>query len=693
MIGKVLGNRYTVVEKIGEGGMAIVYKAKCSLLNRFVAIKVLRREFINDEEFIEKFRREAQAAASLSHANIVNIYDVGKEDEDIYYIVMEYIDGKTLKDIIKEKGKMTTEETIKISMKVVDALSHAHENKVIHRDIKPHNIMVTSDGRVKVTDFGIARAATSSTITSTNSVMGSAHYFSPEQARGGYTDEKSDIYSVGIMMYEMATGTLPFTGESPVSIAIKQIQEDVKPPTEVDPNISKNLESIIMKCVEKTQSDRYKDAEELLRDLKDVKNGNSPRISNLDSSATQVLPILDDTVLMKKEDTVLATDNSDQEIKDEEQEELKGAPIVNRTKDKPKKKSKKNKSNKLIAVSAMILALLVVLLGTAVALNLRGAGAEPEIVIPDLIGMTEEEARQELEDIGLRLNVIGTRESDQEKGLVAEQLDKPDKKVKKDYSVKVVISSGKSVELLSVPDLIGKTIDEAEEILKEKGLSINKVSYEDSNKEQDTIISQSPESGSDIEEGSGINVVLSRGKQVKTYKTPDVVGLNEEAAKRLLQSAGLLKGNVTSAESSEERGKIISQNPKAGIAVEEGTQVELVVSKGPKDNEDEKRKEEEERKKAEEEAAKQKEEEEAKQKEEEEERQEIRYEDISLQGSGETVNVKVVKEQDGSSIIVYNQPHAVADGQITLRVKGKPGKAVLRIYMDERAVENRSISF
>ncbi len=590
MIGKVLGNRYTIVEKIGEGGMAVVYKAKCSLLNRFVAIKVLRREFINDEEFIEKFRREAQAAASLSHPNIVNIYDVGIEG-DIYYIVMEYIDGKTLKDIINEKGKLTTKETVKTSMKVVDALIHAHENKVIHRDIKPHNIMVTSDGRVKVTDFGIARAATSSTITSTDSVMGSAHYFSPEQARGGYTDEKSDIYSVGIMMYEMCTGKLPFTGESPVSIAIKQIQEDVVPPTEVDPDISKDLENIIMKCVEKTQSDRYKNSEELLKDLKRVKNGISPMAGAVDSSSTQALPILGDTVLMGKSDEVLAAGNEDKE-----------EPVKKRTEKKPKKKKKK--SNKFLIGGAIILALLVVFIGTAIALNLKGASAQPDIVIPDLVGMTEDEAIEELEDIKLRLNVIGTRESDQEKGLVAEQLDEPDKKVKKDYSVKVVISSGKSAKVVRVPDLMGRTIEEAEDILEEKELSINKVIYEDSDKEQDTIISQTPNSGNDIEEESGIDVVLSRGKQVKTYKTPDVVGLSEEAAKRLLESAGLEKGNISSAESSEEKGKIISQNPKSGITVEEGTKVELIVSKGPKDTQEEKRKEEKRKEDAEEEKRK-----------------------------------------------------------------------------------------
>ena len=245
MIGKILGNRYEIVEKIGGGGMALVYKAKCKLLNRYVAIKILRSEFINDEEFINKFRRESQAAASLSHPNIVNIYDVGVED-NIYYIVMEYIKGNTLKQLIREKGKLDANEALDIAIKIADALHHAHENHIVHRDIKPHNILVTEDGRVKVTDFGIARAATTSTVTNTSNVIGSVHYFSPEQARGGYTDENSDIYSLGVVMYEMVTGRLPFEGDSPITVALKHIQEDIELPTSIESSVPKSVESIIL---------------------------------------------------------------------------------------------------------------------------------------------------------------------------------------------------------------------------------------------------------------------------------------------------------------------------------------------------------------------------------------------------------------------------------------------------------------
>jgi serine/threonine protein kinase len=255
MIGRIIGNRYEIIEKIGGGGMSNVYKAKCNVLNRYVAIKILRDELTQDSEFVEKFKQESLSAASLTHPNIVNIYDTGIED-DIYYIVMEYVKGETLKNYIKRMTRLSEEEAVKISRQVAEALRHAHLNNIVHRDIKPHNILLTEDGTAKVTDFGIARASTSSTINNTSNVIGSVHYFSPEQARGGYVDEKSDIYSLGIVMYEMVTGTLPFDADNHISVAMKQIQEKPVPPSKrvKNVNISKNYEDIIMKCLEKHQS-------------------------------------------------------------------------------------------------------------------------------------------------------------------------------------------------------------------------------------------------------------------------------------------------------------------------------------------------------------------------------------------------------------------------------------------------------
>jgi len=277
MIGKILGNRYEIVEKIGGGGMAIVFKAKCTLLNRYVAVKILREEFTTDRDLLEKFRRESQAAASLSHPNIVNVYDVGEED-GIYYIVMEYVAGKTLKDVIIEKGHLSFAEIIDYGKQVAYALKHAHNNHIVHRDIKPHNILVTSDGRAKVTDFGIAVVATSSTITNAGSVIGSVHYFSPEQARGGYTDEKSDLYSLGIVLYEMATGRVASEGESPITVALKQIQETPIEPSVIIMDIPSGLEEIIIKLMQKEQSSRYQNTQDLIDDLNHLKSDPSLKV-------------------------------------------------------------------------------------------------------------------------------------------------------------------------------------------------------------------------------------------------------------------------------------------------------------------------------------------------------------------------------------------------------------------------------
>ncbi|HRU41954.1 MAG TPA: Stk1 family PASTA domain-containing Ser/Thr kinase, partial [Candidatus Diapherotrites archaeon] len=291
MIGRVLGDRYEVLEKIGGGGMALVYKAKCRLLNRFVAIKVLRPEFTEDEEFVKKFRREAQSAASLSHPNIVGIYDVGTENNS-YYIVMEYVKGQTLKELIKSKGTLGVEYSTNIAIQICYALDQAHKNNIVHRDIKSHNILIREDNSVKVTDFGIARAVSSSTITNTGNVIGSVHYFSPEQARGGYVDEKSDIYSLGVVMYEMLTGRLPFEGDSPIAVALKHIQEEPEPPSRINSKIPKAIEAIIMKCMEKEVSKRYNSASEIINDLRQslvMPNGDFVKKNRYSDESTRVL--------------------------------------------------------------------------------------------------------------------------------------------------------------------------------------------------------------------------------------------------------------------------------------------------------------------------------------------------------------------------------------------------------------------
>ena len=297
MLGKILGGRYELLEKIGVGGMAVVYKAKCHLLERYVAVKILRPELVENEEFVARFKRESQSAASLSHPNIVNIYDVGQEG-DIHYIVMEYVDGKTLKEYIHEKGRLSSEEAVRICSQICSALYHAHNNNIVHRDIKPQNILLGRDGTAKVADFGIARAVTSATVTMAGAnVMGSVHYFSPEQARGGYVDKKSDIYSLGIVLYEMMTGVVPFEGDSAISVALKHIQEKVTPPEEINPDIPKSIQYIIERAIEKDLSKRYGDAEEMLSDLKRaLKEPEGEYVKRFaeDDQATRILPVIHD---------------------------------------------------------------------------------------------------------------------------------------------------------------------------------------------------------------------------------------------------------------------------------------------------------------------------------------------------------------------------------------------------------------
>lgn len=561
MIGKILGERYEVIEKIGGGGMAEVYKAKCKLLNRFVAVKILRDQFINDEEVMSKFKREAQSAASLSHPNIVNVYDVGAQG-DINYIVMEYIDGKTLKDLIKEKGYIETDEVVRITTDIAEALKAAHLNGIVHRDIKPHNIMMTKDNRVKVTDFGIARAATSSTITNTGSILGSAHYISPEQARGGFVDMKSDIYSLGVVMYEMATGQLPYNGDSPITVAIKHIQEEPKNPSEVQPLVSKELEKIIKKCMMKDQNMRYANTAELLQDLKRFSSGapSMAGVSDMTDSRTQILPVIDDDMISENK---LESEKKDRPLKE-----------------KPKKE--KPKMGKKATVLAIVLSLLLVSSVAMGYLYSKGLFASQSVTVPTLVGMDEIEASEELEKIGLRLNVKGLEHSDEyEEGQIARQDPEEGQKVEKDSEVDVYISEGPEVEKGESPSLLGETLESAKNTIAENEFELGEVSYEYSNEAEGTVIAQTPRAGRSIEKGSKIDLVISQGEELSEVSVPNLVGLTVDNARNRLSASGLSVGSVGEEYSSRSKGTVLFQGIESGRTVEEGTSVNLVISKGP----------------------------------------------------------------------------------------------------------------
>lgn len=564
MIGRILGNRYEIVEKVGGGGMAIVYKAKCNLLNRFVAVKILRSEFTNDKDLIDNFKRESQAAASLSHPNIVNIYDVGQED-DIYYIVMEYVDGKTLKELINEKGVLSLNEIINFTKQIALALDHAHSNHIIHRDIKPHNILITKDNRAKVTDFGIALAATSSTITNAGSIIGSVHYFAPEQARGGYTDEKSDLYSLGIVMYEMATGRVPFEGDTPVTIALKHIQETPEIPSKINPSIPKGLESIILKLIQKEQSARYANVTSLLVDINKLKN--NPNIDNIDNtlkmenSPTQIIPIV---TASEVQELIRSKNEIKGEIKDDIYQ---------------KGKNKKSK-RKLVVGGAVVAALIAALIFTFAFFQLSGMFKTEDVEVPNFVGKTIEDAQKEAKLAKVQLNIEKKYDPKVAKDEVINQTTAAGMKVRQGFIVKVIVSEGS--RLVTVPDIVYKNSTEAEKILSAAGLVVgNNIEEEYHELPIGTIIRQNPRAELQAAEGSAVDFTISKGAEVVNVPMPNLIGKTLTEAKNIVEGLNLKVGSVTEDFSDVFiKGHVIDQNIAANTETSEGSVVNLVVSKG-----------------------------------------------------------------------------------------------------------------
>ena len=453
---KVLANRYELFERVGEGGMSVVYKAKDRLLNRFVAIKILKPEFIGDQKFIESFRRESQNAASMSHPNIVNIYDVGREG-NIHYIVMELIEGRALSDYIREQGPMAYPKVIALSKQIASALAFAHKNHIIHRDVKPHNVMITPNGTAKITDFGIAKAVNAATIVdNTDGIVGSVHYFSPEQARGGYVDEKSDIYSLGIVMYEMLTGQVPFDGDNPVNIALQHINAEMTPPSQLVSGVPPALEHIIMKCCDKYPVNRYASADDLIEALNNLEFvgsvvGNSVLMGNGSGrETTKVRP-------QKVRGPVAQTDYDSGE--DEEYEEPEGR----------KKKEKKKKNNKRIILIAVIAA--AVILGLLAVLHFVGG---EEIEAPSFKGMTMQQAQALADQMDIKVKEGDEVISDEvDKGLIVSQTPEEGTIIKTGSTITVNISKGLGDG--SVPDLTGKMKDDLSDYLEAAGFKLGAV--------------------------------------------------------------------------------------------------------------------------------------------------------------------------------------------------------------------------
>lgn len=557
MESKVLGSRYELIERVGMGGMAVVYKAKDIMLGRFVAVKILREEFKENEDFIRRFKIESQAAASLSHQNITQIYDVGEED-GLHYIVMEYLEGQTLKNYIQEKGgALSWKEAANFSMQICRALEHAHSKHVVHRDIKPQNIVLTESGKLKVADFGIARAANNTTTVNIgSSAVGSAHYLSPEQARGGYTDLRSDIYSLGVVMYEMFTGSLPFDAEESVSVIMQHLNDEPKRPQELNPDLPAGIEAIIMKAMKKEQRLRYENTSQILEDLITVYQNPSQNIIHLNAW-------------------------------DEDSDEEPPKKIISQTRDKKpsahKKKRNKNKlSRGIIAAAVFISSTMLICIGFILYLLFFGTGSEVEI--PNLLGMTYEEAALEAEnasqgDVVFEVFVERSEYSDEDKSTIIHQIPEGGSKVKRSREIKVVLSLGPAV--LELEDYTGKPYEDVQDTLREKGLKVIIEEKDNDTYEEGTIFRQVPAEGTQMAKGDEVTLYVSKGTQ--NTVVPDVLGKTLEEAIVAIERNDLKVGTVKEEASDKYlKGEVSYQSKAAFETVPIDTQINLSVSTGKK---------------------------------------------------------------------------------------------------------------
>ena len=606
ILGMLIGDRYEILDKIGTGGMSDVYKAKDHKLNRFVAVKVLKQEFSENTNFVSKFRVEAQAAAGLMHPNIVNVYDVG-EEEGIYYIVMELVEGITLKKYIEKKARLSMKEAISIAIQVSMGIEAAHNNHIIHRDIKPQNIIISKDGKVKVTDFGIAKAATSNTITS--NVMGSVHYTSPEQARGGFSDEKSDIYSLGCTMFEMLTGHVPFDGETTVAIAIKHIQEELPSPREYVSEIPVCVEKIIFKCTQKSPDRRYQNMGELIVDLKkSLVTPDEDFVTMVDvdtSGATKMITEEDMAEIKERTGNIpvdemrLNEENGKQKNKprivpvpvpvmedeDEDEDEEENKVIEAEEYDDDDLDPKMERITTILAIVAAVIIGIIALVLVAKAIGVIGGSSQEEqikdIKIADVVGLDVEAAKEMLNDQYLENIVLEYRESDEvEANKVISQNPAAGEMVAQDDLITLVVSSGSAT--IPVPNVVGEEEEEAIRILEDAGFRVSTKTDFDDEIEEGHVISQDTEG--EAPKNALIELTISQGPAEKKVDVPDLRGLTESAAKDRLATYNLKCGSVTEEYSdSVTKGLVISQSYSPGMEVAEDTEVNIVLSLGKKE--------------------------------------------------------------------------------------------------------------
>ena len=608
-VGTYLADRYEIVSKIGAGGMSDVYKAKDHVLGRFVAIKVLKPEFSEDRGFVAKFRTEAQSAAGLEHPNIVNIYDVGSE-EGLHYIVMEYVEGITLKTYIEKKGQLSFKEAVSIAIQVARGIEAAHNKQIIHRDIKPQNIMISTEGKVKVMDFGIARAASSNTVSS--DVMGSVHYSSPEQARNGFVDGRSDIYSLGIVMYEMVTGRVPFDGDTTVAVAIQHLQEEMTPPSVYAKNLPISMEKIILKCTQKNADRRYQTIGDLLADLR-------RSLVHPDEDFVVIAPLVDNgkTKVISGEELKQIKEHGGEPKEDRHASKLESSYDPDEDEDDEDEDENEGLSPKMdkamtimgIVVFVVILAVIIYLVGSFFGLFRFGSNSskntetqtqtqtqtqtesEQPVVVQDVRGKLQEEAQSELEAQGLYMFVIQEQKSDQPEGTVLNQDPVGGSEVSAGTTINVIVAGTENVDFtdsesqsdqndVPVPNVVGKLEKDASSTLSAAGFKVSKTYKYDDSVDAGKVVSQSPRGGN-AQEGSTVTIVISQGKKSSTV--PSVQGHSKKDAQAALQKAGLKVAVKEEYSDSVKAGQVISQSVSSGKIVPADTTVTITVSKGPEE--------------------------------------------------------------------------------------------------------------
>ena len=618
-IGMIVGDRYEILERIGTGGMSDVYKAKDHKLNRMVAVKVLKQEFSENANFVSKFRVEAQAAAGLAHPNIVNVYDVGEEN-GVYYIVMELVEGITLKKYIEKKARLSVKEAVSIAIQVSMGIEAAHNNHIIHRDIKPQNIIISKEGKVKVTDFGIAKAATSNTITS--NVMGSVHYTSPEQARGGYSDEKSDVYSLGITMFEMLTGRVPFNGETTVAIAIKHIQEEMPSPRDYVSEIPVSVEQIVFKCCQKSPDRRYQSMGELITDLKRSlmtpdedfvkmvdpdEDGSTKMISSGERQKIKKQSVnrdgMEEAMHLRREADVKKSVKKKRyvpEYEEEEEEELDEIEYEYEEEEDEEEEDYDPKMERITTILAVVAAVLIgcivlFLVGRAFGIFDTGLFGQKEeeaqeeeepkekVQMIEVVGKGEDEVKVALLKLGLTPEIEYKESAEYEQGIVMDCSVGAGEMIEEGSNVVLTVSAGS--EGVEVPDVVGVSEAEAVATLGKGGFPVNKTEGHDAYIKEGNVITQSPEAGSKVPAGTAVTIRISQGPEISKVQVPDTIGRDESEGMAILVEAGLQMGKVTEVHHSDPAmaGLICYQSYSVGDYVEAGTVVDVSISIGPEE--------------------------------------------------------------------------------------------------------------